>query len=396
MNRAIHKQCIIKGDFMLYTLKASEIYLENQILYNSSIAVNEKGIIAEIAPSTDSGEVIDLGDLRLMPGLIDIHVHGGNGYDTMDASYHSLNQISLFKLKEGVTSFCPTTVTASLPHTVKAIKAINEAMEKGVDGAKITGPFLEGPYINESYKGAHPEKSIRDINEEEIYALIKECKGIVSFAIAPEKKGAMKLIERLSQEGIIIRIGHSAATYEEALKAFESGAKIVIHAYNAMTQLKSREPGLLGAAMAKDELYAEIICDTIHVHPASVKILMNAKPKDKTVLVTDCMMAGGLKDGEYTLGELPVKVENSIARTFEGALAGSTLSLSKAVYNTYAHSGQNVLQALNMASLNPAKALQIDKYTGSIKEGKFADIIATDPNMNIKFVMVNGQIKINL
>lgn len=381
---------------MLYTLKASEIYLENQILYNSSIAINEEGIIAEIAPSKDLGEVIDLGDLRLMPGLIDIHVHGGNGYDTMDASYHSLNQISMFKLKEGVTSFCPTTVTASLPHTMKAISAINEAMEKGVDGAKIIGPFLEGPYINESHKGAHPEKSIRAIDEEEIYSIIKECKGIVSFAIAPEKKGAMKLIEQLSKEGIVIRIGHSAATYDEVLKAFEAGATIVIHAYNAMTQLQSREPGLLGAAMSKDALYAEIICDTIHVHPASVKILMNAKPKDKTVLITDCMMAGGLTDGEYTLGELPVKVENSIARTFEGALAGSTLSLSKAVYNTYTHSDQSIISAVHMASLNPAKALKIDNHTGSIKEGKYADLIGADPHMNIKFVMVNGQIKINL
>lgn len=375
---------------MEFTIKAKEIYLENEVLTDSTVVV-EDGIIKAIGEVR--GEVKDLGDVKLMPGFLDIHVHGGNGHDTMDCTHEAVKEISKFKIKEGVTSFCATTVTTSIEKTKNAIKNVDEVIAEGLEGAKIIGTFLEGPYINEKYKGAHPESYIRDIDLTEIEDLVNTG-NVVSFAIAPDKDKAIDAIKMLKEKDINVRIGHSSATSEVAAKAIEAGSNIAIHVFNAMSPFTHREIGMVGQIMKNDNIYGEIICDLIHVHPDAIKILVKQKGIDKVILVTDCMMAGGLKDGNYNLGELPVKVEDSIARTMDGALAGSTLSVMKAVENMHKVVGVSLSESVKMATINPAKALGVDDKVGSIAVNKCADFVALDDAFNIKFVMVDGEVRL--
>lgn len=374
-------------------LKSENIFLEDRVISGSILV--EDGKITDIKENGEipGDEIIDFGKNKIFPGLIDIHVHGGNGHDTMNATYESINEISKFKLKEGVTSFCPTTVTAPDSKTDKAITNIYDAINKGVEGAKIIGTFLEGPFINPKFKGAHPEKYIQKVDKNKIMEMIKLGKGsIKSIAIAPELEGASDTIKALKELGINVRIGHSAATDKETFEAIEKGASIAIHTYNAMTPLNHRAPGMVGAVLVDDRIYNEVISDLVHVSETAMKVLVKCK-KDKIILVTDCMEAGGLEDGDYKLGELDVIVKDSIARLkADGAIAGSTLSLMKAVENMYEKIGIPLLDVVNMASRTPAESLNIDSITGSIKIGKAADIISVDDDFNVKFVMVSGKV----
>lgn len=336
-------------------------------------------------------EVIDLSGLDLYPGLIDIHVHGGNGFDIMDCSFEAVNEISKFKVKEGVTTFFPTTVTAGMERTFKAIDEVVGAQDKGVDGAKIGGIFLEGPYIAKEYKGAHPENFIRELEIKELDELLERGKGLIkSIAISPEKKGAKEAIQHLAGKGVNIRIGHSGASYEVANEAIEAGANVAIHTFNAMSQLMHRSPNMVGAILTNKNVYAELICDYVHVHPAPMQVLLNCK-KDKVVLITDCMCAGGLKDGVYMLGELEVTVKDMIAKlTNTETIAGSTLNLLTGVKNL-----SKIIdfdEAIKFATEAPAKALNIFDKVGSIEPGKQADLIGLDENKNLKFVMIDGKI----
>ena len=341
--------------------------------------------------SSDNAETIDLRGLLVMPGFIDIHVHGAVGYDVMDSTYQALEAISAHKIKEGCTSFCPTTITAPIDMTVSAIKNIRSAMEQGVSGAKIIGTFLEGPYINPKYKGAHLEKYIRPVDIEEIKELISAGEGCVtSIIIAPELPGAINAIKDLVEMGVQVRLGHSSATIDIVEKAVEAGANTVVHCFNAMSPLHHREPGMVGAALATPQLKGELICDLVHVHPKVCKILAMAKGAKGTVLVTDCMAAGGLADGEYNLGELNVTVSGGVSRMPDGTLAGSTANMLECVRNMHKIVDIPLEDAVKMATATPASALGIFDKVGSLDRGKAADIIAIDDNFELKFVMVDG------
>lgn len=380
---------------MDYILKSDEIYLENEVI-SGAVRINN-GLISEVGNicDLDSYNIIDLKGLKLLPGFLDIHVHGGNGYDTMDGTYDAIEELSKFKILEGVTSFCPTTVTASDAMTKNAISNVKYCMLKGVPGAKIIGTFLEGPYINKDFKGAHPLQFIKEVNLDEIEKLIHFGEGsIKSFAIAPELPNAIDAIKLLGEKGVCARIGHSAATSDETLAGINAGANIAIHAFNAMTCFNHRSPGMVGAILANDIVYCEIICDLVHVDKVAVEVLVKCK-KNKVILITDCMVAGGLCDGNYMLGELDVVVKDSIARISNGALAGSTLSIINAVKNMNKTVGIDLLEVVKMATINPAKALGINSTIGSIAVSKHADLVAIDHDFNVKFVMVNGKILLN-
>ena len=377
-------------------IKASEIYLKDKILYDSTVAV-ENGRIVEIGGSFKGEcEIIDLGRLKLLPGFLDIHVHGGNGFDTMDATYEALSEISKYKLLEGVTAFCPTTVSDSRENIINAMDCIGIAKERGVPGARIIWPFIEGPFINFARKGAHSGEFVDEKPDEGIVDLLAGYDGGLSVLIAPELDGAMDIIKALKHRGINVRIGHSNADYETAVNAAENGGNIVAHMFNAMAPFSAREPGILAAGLLCDKLYTEIICDMVHSHRASLKLLFRAKGKDKIILITDCMRAGGLGDGNYTLGGRAVKVKGGIARTAEGNLAGSTLRIIDAVKNLYENFDLDLHDIINMATINPAEALGIDNENGSIACSKVADLIAVDDKLNIRFVMVGGMAKINM
>lgn len=378
-------------------IKAERVFLEDRIAENGAVLVEGDKIGAvfensEILPEADN--VIELGNVNLTPALVDIHIHGGNGHDTMDLSYSALNEISLYEITQGVGYFCPATVTTSLQKTKAAVLEVLTATKRGTSGARILGSFLEGPYIDSKYKGAHPEEFIRKVDIREIMELIDTGDGSVnSFAIAPNLDGAMEAIRRLREKGVTVRIGHSAADGKIANEAIENGAGVMIHTFNAMSPFSHREPGMAGVSMANDDVYSEVICDLVHTSAEAVKVLYRCKSADKMVFITDSMMAGGLKDGNYVLGELPVKVTNGIARTESGALAGSTLKLNIAIKNAVETVGIPMFDAVKMATATPAKAVGKFDSIGSVSVGKMASLAAFDDRFNPVFVMVEGEVK---
>ncbi|WP_432663276.1 N-acetylglucosamine-6-phosphate deacetylase [Wukongibacter baidiensis] len=382
---------------MKYLIKASEIYCEDGIVKNGSLVVNNE-IIESIVPCEEEQEldIIDCTGYKIIPGLIDLHIHGANGFDTMDSSYEALNEISKYLSANGVTSFLPTTVTADWERIREAVVNVEKTMKKGVEGASIIGSYVEGPFITEKNKGAHPAEFIRSLDDSDVDKLLEDSKGSIRvITIAPEKDGSIDLIKSLTSKGIKVSIGHTNATFDETKEAIENGANIAVHVFNGMRGLHHREPGVVGTVLAVDEIYAELIADTIHVHPEVMKILVKCKGVDKVCLISDCMRAGGLKDGEYKLGELEVIVKDSVSRLKSGSLAGSTLKLIDGVKNMIEKVGIGSMDAVHMASLVPAKILGIDNKLGSIKENKVANMTIVNNDFQVVMTIINGEIVYN-
>lgn len=383
---------------MKYYLKAETIYHQNEILKNKYILIKDGYIKDFIGFAAEKNldkniKIVDYKDKIITAGMIDFHIHGAVGKDVMDAEYESLNEISKYLAKSGVTSFLATTLTAPLAKIKKALVNIDKGRQKGVKGAEILGAYLEGPYLTEEHKGAHPVQYMRELDLEEIEDLIKISNdNIRVFALAPEKNNSQKIIKFLEKNNIKTTMAHTNASYEEAAAAIENGLELATHTFNGMKGLHHREPGTLGAILNYDQVYAELIADKIHVHPAALELLIKIKGIEKVILISDCMRAGGLNDGEYMLGELEVKVENSIARTSEGSLAGSTLELKDAVMNIKDAADIDLYSALKMVTIVPAKILGLNKEIGSIKIDKKANLTVIDEEMNIYATIVNGNI----
>lgn len=380
--------------YMRYLINSGEIFLKDKILKNSIILINN-GIIEEIKTENAHKEIktIDLSEYKVLPGLIDTHIHGANGYDTMDANYDSLNEISKYLGSIGVTGFLATTVTAPWNRITAAVKNVDRTMKAGVEGAELLGAYIEGPFITEEYKGAHPSEYIRRIDIEDIKKLIDNFPSCIrTVTVAPDKEGAIELIKYLKSQNINSSIGHTNATYDEAIAAVEAGAHIAVHVFNGMRGLHHREPGTVGAVLSDDRVCCELIADMIHVHPAVMKIIVKAKGSQNVSLITDCMMAGGLIDGEYQLGELKVFVNDGVARIENGSLAGSTLKLINGIKNMTEHVGTSLLEAVNMASLVPAQIAGVDDKQGSIEIGKKANFTVIDNDFNVVMTIVNGKI----
>ncbi|WDV47173.1 N-acetylglucosamine-6-phosphate deacetylase [Clostridiaceae bacterium M8S5] len=378
---------------MKYYIKASEIYSEEKILKNNNLLIEDTVIKSINYSITEDIEIIDLTQYKVLPGLIDMHIHGVNNYDTMDSTYESLNEISKYLTRKGVTAFLPTTMTVKWEDILYAVDNINKAIKQGVEGANILGAYIEGPYITKEHKGAQPKEYIRELNINDLKELIyKSDETIKVLTIAPEKEGAERAIEYLTQRNIQVSMGHTNATFEQTEQAIKSGAKIGVHTFNGMRGLHHREPGVVGAILSIDDVYAELIADTIHVHPQVMKILVKCKSADKICLITDSMRASGLKDGEYILGGQKVIVKDSIPRLKSGSLAGSTLNLINGVKNMIIHVGVNPLDAVHMASLVPAKILKMDDKIGSIKENKKANFTVIDDDFNVVMTIIEGEI----
>lgn len=358
-----------------------------------SVRVRE-GRIEELGSLSPNGgeKEIDLRGLTLLPGLIDSHIHGCAGADCMDASPTALQTMSAELLKAGVTAFLPTTMTALPQDLLPALKNIGEMAGK-TQGARILGAFAEGPFITAEHRGAQPLEAIAEPSEELLEQMLCAAKGsLKKVIIAPEAKGAADFCRSLCDRGIVPSIGHSSATCQQTNACIQAGASIAVHCYNAMRGLHHREPGLLGAVMASDAVYAELILDCIHVHPTAAKLLLRAKGEDRVILISDCMRAGGMADGEYMLGDTRCFVKDGIARTAEGKLAGSTLKLMDAVKFAVEKLALPLETAVKLASENPAKALGLFDSLGSIAPGKAADLIAIDDSYQLKFVMVGGSV----
>jgi len=369
-------------------------------LINGKAIIVEKGKILEIKNEDEmntviltEAEVIEAKDKFVVPGFIDIHVHGSGGSDVIDGNYEAINQIAITHSRFGTTAFLPTTMTMDKNKIIRSLKTIYEAKLRGIGGAEILGVNLEGPYINPKKKGAQREIDIREPSIKEFTEFNKASGNLIRLVtIAPEMPRATELIKYLRKQGIIASVGHTNATYAQTQDGIKVGLSHVTHIFNAMRGLHHREPGVVGAALTSPELTVEIIADGIHIHPIVLKIITQIRENKKIVLITDSMRATGMKEGTYDLGGQEVTVNKGQARLKDGTLAGSVLTMDKAVKNMVSKVGISLPKAIQMASFNPAKSIGIDDKKGSLEPGKDADIVILNKNLETEVTIIAGKI----
>lgn len=353
----------------------------------------ENGLIKKINPiNVVETDRIDCKGLFVSPGFIDIHIHGAGGYDTMDATHESINEISKTICKYGTTSFTPTTMTMDSNRISKSVEAIKEAKLKGTDGAIVLGAHLEGPFISSDAIGAQNPNYIISPTYENFMAITGDAiDTIVSVTMSPEVEGALALASILNEKGVKCSMGHTKANYEEAIKSLDYGFCHSTHLFNAMTGFTHREPGVVGAIFDSN-ITTEFIADGIHVSYPSLRIACKQKGVDNAILVTDAMCACGMPDGLYSLGGQDVIVNDGAARLENGILAGSVLTLDKAIKNMYQNTNYKLYEIVKMASYNGAKYCKVDDKKGQIKENFDADLVLFDKNIDIKMTIIKGKI----
>lgn len=373
-------------------IKADEFYYPYQVKKAGYLAIEGDTFGSWQTEVPSDAEIIDYTGYSIAPGLVDTHIHGFAGADVMDNSQESLETMSQALLGAGVTSFLPTGLTASF-ETLDNICRTAASFVGQESGARIQGLFFEGPYFTEKYKGAQNPSYMRNPSIAELDQWLESSKGLLKkVALAPERDEVTEFINYAHKKNVFVALGHSDATYDQAANAVEAGASIWVHAYNGMRGLNHRELGMVGAVYELPNTYAELICDGHHVHPSACEILMNQKQYDHVVLITDCMSAGGLEDGDYMLGEYPVIVEKGTARLkSSGSLAGSILQLKDAVKNVVNWGVASKAQAISMASLIPAISVGIDDKCGKIKEGHKADFIVLDKDFDLRATYLGGE-----
>ena len=374
---------------------------------NALVYVEEKGII-KTNLGIENGLIKYIGDDEslitsplayvegqvIVPGFIDEHIHGAGGADAMDGTMEALSTIANAVASEGTTTFLATTMTQSEENILKAMTAVNEYIKSDKkDGAKILGIHLEGPFISVKHIGAQPLEYVAK-PEIEVFDKYNSASGnnIKIVSLAPEVEGADALISHLNKNGIVASAGHTDAGYGDIEKAIESGLKNITHTYNAQKALHHREIGTVGSAMLFDSLNCEAICDTIHLSVPAIKLLIKNKPKDKFTLITDSMRAKHLCDGISELGGQKVIVKNGEARLENGALAGSILKMNDAIKNLVTKCDVKFTDAIDYATINPAKNLGIYESAGSIKEGKNADLTVLNEDFSVALTIRNGNI----
>ena len=391
---------VLQGNLILpdRLLTAGQIVIENGIIQ----AVVDVGAAQQREATSPRGRpgyrpTLDVGDNYIAPGFIDLHVHGVAGADTMDGSQESLAHMAARFAAHGVTGFLPTTMTESLDVTRRAVFQVQEYMTTQMDRAparaQVLGIHLEGPWISSQFKGAQNERYILEPDEDTVRSILETARGSVKIvSLAPELPGADRAIRLLRDEGIYVSIGHTGATYEQALQAIELGATHVTHCFNAMTGLNHRRPGVVGAALLADDLFAELIADGVHVHPDVMQLLVRAKGRDRVMLVTDAMAAAERPDGTYQLGGQEVLVRDSQARLHDGTLAGSTLLLDQAVRNLVQLCYVSLIDAVYMASTTPAAAIGLGAHKGRIRAGYDADLTVLDSALRPRAVLIRGEL----
>lgn len=378
-----------------YVIANGRIYTENETIEQGYILI-ENGKIIQIAEGEYQGDLttIDVKGQHVLPGFIDIHMHGGYGEDAMDASFEGLKHLSESLLSEGTTSFLATTMTQSDENIIKALKNIADYQEQqdSLNAASIVGIHLEGPFISEYKVGAQNPAYVQRPSVEKVQQFQEIANNQIKvMTFAPEVEGADETLSTLHDQ-INFSIGHTVATFDEVNEAVAQGAKHVTHLYNAGTPFEHRNPGLSGAAWLNDELSTESIVDGIHSHPASVKIAYKQKGNKRFFLITDAMRAKGMPDGEYDLGGQNVVVKGSEARLASGALAGSILKMNEGLKNLIAYTGASLDDLWRVTSLNQAIALKIEDDKGSIAIGKDADIVVVDDDIQVLTTIKSGKV----
>ncbi len=372
-------------------ITGGRIFYNGSFIDNHALIYNEKTVSVlknEDADKSKITEEIKLNGELVFPGFIDVHIHGNNGADTMDASYKATKTMSDSIVKNGVTSFLPTTMSMPKEKIQNALDNIKDFIKiENSTGAKVLGVHLEGPFINKDKKGAQPENGIFPIDED----LILKNKDVIKIiSIAPEVLGAQEFIIKYKDD-FNFSIAHTNADYETATLAIKNGAKSFTHLFNAMTGLNHRSPGCVGSALTND-CYVEMICDNIHVNSNLYSLVKNAKGIDKLLLITDCIRAGGLLDGEYDLGGQMVKLKNGKCTLPGDVIAGSVLDFNAGMRNFYKNTGVSLEDLAKITSINQSRYLKIEDTIGEIKEGNFADFAIVNDDFDVLYTIINGKI----
>lgn len=354
-----------------------------------SIQVKD-GKIVSLHPEEGQDEVVEGHGQYLSPGFVDIHIHGAGGHDTMEASFEALEAISRTIAAHGTTSFLPTTMTVSVDEIHQAVTAIHEAKGK-VSGAHIEGVHLEGPFISASAIGAQNPNHVIKPSIESFQRMVGDHGYLVkNITMAPEEEGALTLASYLRDQGINVSMGHTVATYEEALLGIEHGFNHSTHLFNAMSPFTHRNPGVVGTVF-DTHITTETISDGIHISYPSLRTAYKIKGADQTLLITDAMMACGMPEGQYTLGGQEVLSKNGAARLLSGALAGSILTMDQAVRNLRDHTSLPLEDIIKMASLNGAKFIGLGHKKGKIALGYDADLIILSQDLQVQEVFLEGK-----
>jgi len=385
----------------MIVLCADRLFTPLEEIKNSLVSI-EDGVISAIT-ARDQQEIpagatlIDLGDAVLAPGFVDIHMHGGTGLDVMRASLDELPRLNKFLTKHGVTGYFPTTVAAAPDQTCAALERLADAIEadqsSNTDGAvqaKPLGIHLEGPFLSHKRRGVHPPEFLVEPTLQIFDRLWQAARGHVRLmTIAPELPGALEVIAEAARRKVLVSIGHSDAVLEAARAGVKAGARHATHTFNAMRPLDHRDPGILAEVLTDAQLTADIIVDGIHVMPEVVQLFLQAKGVERAVLITDAMTAAGMPDGTYQLGPIQVEVKDGRC-TADGRLAGSVLTMDRAVRNVTQFAGWSLQDAVRAATLNPARAAGIAQH-GQITPGAEANLVALSPSGEVRKTMVRGR-----
>lgn len=342
-------------------------------------------------PTLDSEAVLDAAGLTVLPGFIDIHVHGAAGSEAMDAEPDGLRKMAAYYAKHGVTGFLATTWTESHDNIARALEAIVEITGQQPDGATLLGAHVEGPYLNPDRCGAQSTTHIRRATPDETLPLL-DIGGIRLLALAPEYPENHWLIRECARRGITVSAAHTAANYAQMQAAVKMGVTQTTHTFNAMTGLHHREPGTVGAALTLPELMCELIADNIHVHPAVMQILYACKGRDGLILVTDAIRGAGMPDGDYPIDDRVIHIKDGVARLSDGTLAGSTLTMERALSNLMQATGRPLTELWPTTSLNAARAIGVSARKGSLEIGKDADFVLVDEAINVITTIAEGRI----
>ncbi|HEY9855954.1 MAG TPA: N-acetylglucosamine-6-phosphate deacetylase [Stenomitos sp.] len=375
------------------------LYLENGRLFtpqglqpNPGLVIRDGRIAAIGAPCPEGAERLDARDLLVAPGFIDTHIHGGKQADTMDGTPEALREIARHLAEHGVTSWLPTTVACAPEALDRILTAVEQVRQEGTDGAEVLGAHLESNFLASKYKGAQPPEYLRPIGDPELGAVLAKHAGTIRLmTLAPELEGAEDFVRDLVARGVVVSVGHTDATYDQVMNAVDAGSTRVTHLCNAQRGFHHREPGVLGAGLVSDRLYTEIIADLEHVHPAGLTIAYRCKGPERLMLVSDAVRGSGLEPGRYELGGHPTVIDGKVARLENGTIAGSVITLERAVRNMVQAAGVPLESALRMASDAPARSLGLSNK-GRIEAGLDADLVLLTDALDVRVTVVSGRI----
>ena len=380
-----------------YAIHASKFLLPGCVQHGGYLTVEDGRFGVWSAEKPEGVEVLDCSGSWVAPGFVDTHIHGFYNHATDDCDAQGINASSVELARHGTTSWLPTTFTDSTERIEKAcasIAAADDARGAEFVGARIQGIYLEGPFFTAAHVGAQNPAYLCDPSYEAFSAWQKAAGGrIRKSALAAEREGAEAYCARLEAEGVVACVGHSDATYAQAVSAVNAGATCFVHTYNGMRGLHHREPGIVGAAMDTHNTYAELICDGFHVNPGAVKAMVNAKGWDHVALITDCLGPGGMPEGNYMSGGLPVVMRDGACYLVEGGnLAGSTATMASVVKNVYDWDVVSAEQALRMGTEVPARSAGIDHACGLILPGRAADFVVLDASLALQATYMDGML----